>query len=203
VGGLTEFNARAYGEKHPGTLNWLQTNVQNASVHVSEAAQKFFTSAQELYDRFNGAEALRLAALALRKVQSIFQPESIRALNSLAEIQNAPLKMQRFIMAEPVTRRQFLEQKCDGYSDTFVNVHGNDIGATHHDYRLAVHGFVQPIENDDEYEWKAEFYPDSLDDDEAPLTHLQQQDIQSTWDLVRAAFERGKEDPTSPMGTLL
>ena len=103
-GDNSEFNALCYGQKNVGTLQYLERQVENISNTLTDAGRSFFANSQQLWNQYNGSEALRLARAAARKVGSLFQRDEIRVLYGIGEIQTAPLSMQRYIMAEPPTR---------------------------------------------------------------------------------------------------
>ena len=143
---------------------------------------------------------MRVADAALRKVGGLFQPNRIRYLESVSEIQNAPVAMQRWIMAQPDIRAAYHAQRCDGYSPTYVDMYPGQVGANHYDYRQVMHGIAQDHEEDD---FKVTFFMDDLEDGDVAPTHLEKVDILSTWDIVQAALKRGKDDPTSPFADQL
>ena len=200
VGGNTEFNALVYGHKNPGTISYLEQQSFTLSPHLTAAGQAFFANQSQLYEQFNGAEAQRLAAAAVRKVAAIFQPNSIRPLYTLADIQNAPLVMQRWIMAEPTVRDLYHQQRCDGYAESYVDMQPAFVGREHYDYRMVTHGLIQ-TENEDEP--LARFFFDDLAEGDRELTLDEKTDIVSTWDIVKNMVKAGKEDPTSVFGTQL
>ena len=117
TGGNQAVNAFIYGvERNQGTLNFLQQQVQSFSQNVTDIGQQFFARGREIYEQFNGAEAMRLARAALAKVGNILKPDIIWNVPSVAEIQNAGFLMQRFVMAMPELRQLYMDQRIDGYS---------------------------------------------------------------------------------------
>jgi hypothetical protein len=209
VGGTQHFNALLYGQKHPGTLQSLQNQFaqyDQFSRTMTDAARGFFADAHEIYNRYNSEEALRLARLANQKVGSIFKPDCIRSIWELGEIQQAPFTMQRWIMAEPTVRALYHQQRCDGYSDTYIDMHPGQIGEDHYDYRRVINGVAMEVpEVDDEGEagWKISLYAEDLLPEDRDLALDEQVAILSTWDIVRSYIEAGKDDPTSPFGNKL
>jgi len=197
VGGTTEFNALVYGQKNPGTISFLEREAFTVSPFLSAAGAEFFANQTELYERYNGAEALRLAAAAVRKAGAIFQPNAIRALKTLYEVQNAPLAMQRWVMAEPTIRSMYHQQRCDGYADTYVDMQPGFVGREHYDWRMVNHGLIQTEDDDAPL---ATFYLDELKEGDRELTLDEKMDILSTWDVVKNFTKAGKEDPTSNYG---
>lgn len=209
IGGGNEFDALVYGYQHPGTAQYLEENIQRLGQQVqsfgqtvSDAGRAFYQSAQDLYGRFNNSDAMRMAHAAVRKVQLLLQPEMIRPLNQVSCIQNASLTMQRWIMAEPTARQHYHEQRCDGYGDTYVDMHPGFIGQAHYDWRRVHHGLLVEDETDPE-NFRVTFYLDELAEGDRELTLTEQMDVLNTWDFVKQYFDKGADDPTSPLAAML
>jgi hypothetical protein len=207
-GSVAEFDAMVYGQKHPGTLQFLSNQVaslqQSASQYLTDAGKNFFANAADIYERFNGSEALRVARAAMRKVSHIFQSDEIKPLRNISEIQQAPLKMQRWIMAEPTIRQAWLDQRCDGYSGSYVDMHGGVIGVEHSDWRHVMSGIVEDIVDDDgESNWKTTIYLDEVPAGDVELQLGDKTDVLTAWDLVKMYRQLGKEDPVSPSNNML
>lgn len=200
-GGVNEMDALIYGIPRPETLMQMQHRVDNImswSQQLTDAGREFFSQATSIFEQFNGQDAIRAARMALQRAGSVFQKNEIRVLSSLGELQVAPLLMQRWVMAQIDARKLFHEQRCDGYSGTYEDVHPGDIGEQHYDYRRVMQGVVQP-ETEENGEWKIRHYYDELLPGDRELTHNEKSDIITTWDLV-AHYLKGSEDPTSPYG---
>lgn len=201
VGSSEEFNAMAFGQKHPGTINFLQnqiSNIQNMSNIFTDAGRMFVTAATDMFNRYNSEEALRRVSAAVRKVSHVFQSNTIRHIHDIGGLQQAPVIMQRYIMAEPTVRNMYLEQRCDGYSGTYVNMHGNAVGEDHYDYRRVMNGIVADhIEEDGETNWKCTLYYEELIEGDRELTIEEQDDVINTWDAIKYAMKLGEDDPTS------
>lgn len=196
-GGDATFDALMYGGVHPGTLQFLSSQFENPSPAITAAGQQFFDRAAAIFQQFNGAEALRFMKAAARGVRHAWQSDDIKPLSTIGMLQFAPLKMQRFVMAEPTIRQIYHQHGCDGYSDTYIDMHPNDIGEAHYDYRRAMNGLVIDLPDDAEYEWQATTYMDTLSDGDSDLSLEEQIDIQDTWAFLRAHIKSSKEDPTS------
>lgn len=202
------FNMLAYGagaQKHPGTLQFLENSINaisNVSQTLTDAGRSFFSNVGDMYERFNGAEAIRLAKAAVRRVSSIFQPDAISYIQDIGRMQNAPLAMQRWLMAEPTVRTLYHQQRCDGYSETYVDMEPGRVGADHYDWRRVNQGMVKHDEANPE-EWSYTTYMDDLHEGDRELTLEEKVDVLSTWDLIRYHIQKGEEDPTSPFAGML
>lgn len=198
-GGSDAFNALIYGEPHPGTRDFLRNQVETMSDRLTEAGRNFMQGAREVYERVSGSTAARLARAASRQFRSLWQQDDIRELAELADLQTAPLTMQRWIMAEPTIRKLYQKQRCDGYSGSYTDVWSGDLGENHYDWRRVHSGLVQFTvdEHGEETEdWYATTYLEDLLPDDSDLYLEDQVDIKTTWDNVVSAIRAGK-DPTS------
>jgi hypothetical protein len=202
IGGTDEFNALVFGNKHPGTMQFLQRQVEQLpqiSQTLTDAGRQFFSTARDLYEKYNGAEAMRLARAALRKAGSVFQKDVVRSIWEMGELQHAPSVMQRWIMANPAVRSMFHEQRCDGYADTYVDVFPGSIGRQHYDYRRVMDGVVEQEEDG----FRVSMYLDPLIEGDRDLSTDEKVDILATWQVVAKLMRADGEDPTSPFGNKL
>ncbi len=199
-GGPDMFNMLSYREKHPSTLAFIQSQFENISHTLTEAGKQFYNGMQSVFDSANSSEAMRKARLAMQKVANAFQPDIIRSIFELNDLQSAQYTMQRWIMSEPTLRQMYHEQRCDGYSESYVDRFPGQVGENHYDYRRVMYGMVQ---DDQEHDWKSTFYLDELFEGDRELNFDEQVDILNTWDVVRSYLSKGQDDPTSQFGNML
>jgi hypothetical protein len=193
-GDTTDFNNFIYGEKHQGTLQFLENQINNVSQYLTDAGKSFFSNARNLYNQFNSSEAMRLARAARQKISNLFQTDEIKPMWDIASIQNAPPMMQRYIMSEPTTRKLFMEQRIDGYSDSYIDMYPGTIGETHYDYRRVMNGVVTIDKTGLE---KTTFYLDELAEGDRELHLDEKVIILNTWEIVADLMKYGDRDPTS------
>jgi len=198
------FRALVYGaERHPGTINYLENSVSsvaNLSNTLTEAGQQFFANSREMLNSFTGSQAMQLARAALNKMNNLFSRTDIHFISELDKLQNAQPIMQRFIMAQPDVREIYHQQRCDGYSDTYVDMEPGGVGENHYDYRRVMNGiFVADEEGND----KVSIYLDTLHEGDRELSHDEQTSILKTWEVVANLIKYGGEDPTSIWGDSL
>jgi hypothetical protein len=186
----------AFGEKTQSALNFLEDQAYRLSDSLTNTGKAFMEQGREVFQRYNGSEALRAAKAAIRTVQYCFQTDIIRPLSNIGAMQQAPLSMQRWIMACPDVRELYHQQRCDGYSDTYIDMEPASIGTDHTDYRKVMSGLIQECVEGD-VDWKTTIYFEG-DDDDVRLSLSEKVDIVSTWDLIKSMMTPGKEDPTSP-----
>ena len=193
-GGPQDMSLFAFGQMTPATTQMLQAQNFNLGQTLTDAGRAFMERSQQIFERFNGDEAIRRAKAAIRTIQHAFQPDIIRPLRDIGALQQAPYAMQRWIMASPDVREWYHQQRCDGYSNAYVDMEPGSVGEQHRDYRMVMNGIAQ---EHPEADWVIYNYFEHEDDD-VKLTLGEQVDILSAWDLVRSMLKLGKEDPTSP-----
>lgn len=201
TGGIDMFNARVYSENHPNTVNFIENQFQNASHAIATAGQQFMAQARERYETFNGSDAMRMARAAVRQLSSHWDRNVIRPLVNVPQLQQAPIVMQRYLMAEPTTRRAYHRQQCDGYSETYYDVQPGAVGEDHYDYRRVMNGMLQDEGDDDD--WCYVEYLDDLHEGDRELHFEEQIDIRRSWVHQLDAMLAKGDDPTSPWNSAL
>lgn len=193
-GGTLAFDQLMYAPPTRSAMEFLDNRRVAISQGLTEAGRTFMDTTRDVWSNLYGEGAARLARAAVRQVQSLWDTDIVRQLVSMAQMQNAPVAMQRWVMAEPYVREQYLNQKLDGYSDSYVNTQGSAIGADQYDYRRVMNGIVVDVEDEG---WSATTWFEELDSPEDELYFDQQTDIIHTWGNIVRAIRRGKDDPTS------
>lgn len=205
-GGEAAFNAFAFGEMHPGTQQFLQTQMEQPTHTLTQQGQRFFQGAQDLYQRFENSRSMRLATAAKRALGGIWNTNEISHLNTVADLQWAPERMRRLIMAEPEVRRLYHEQRIEGYGGVYQDAYPNDVGEDHYDYKRVMDGVVVFNESDDpdEPEWSATtYFEDWAEFGDRELELEEQVDVIDTWASVVHHIRRGGDDPTSRFNAAL
>ena len=200
VGGdVASFNSYVYGaDRDPNTLQFIRNSVNfipNYSNTLTQAGNSYLANAYALSESLVGNRALELARMSLNRVNNAFVRNDIHYISDIDRLQNAPLIMQRYVMAMPEIRQMYQEQRCDGYSDTYRDMHPGDIGETHYDYRRVMNGMVVDEDGTD----KVSFYLDDIIEGDRELLHSEQSDILKTWEVVADLIKFGK-DPTDSFG---
>lgn len=195
------FNSILFGEQHPANINYFRNQLEklNNIIPTSEISAKVFSNVENLYNRFNSDEVNRLTKAALRGAAGLFLPNQIQYLNTIGNLQNAPVVMQRWIMANPIVREQYHKQKCEGYGDSYVDMEPNSIGIDHYDYRRVNTGIIKETETG----WMCTTHFDELKENDRPLDVLEKDDILNTWDIIEMFMRAKHEDPTSPWNNKL
>ena len=196
-GSASEWDALVYGQSNPSTVNFLQNQFNTVTNMLTDAGRQFMDRGKAAFDYFNGANAIRFAREAVKSVKGMFEVYQIGQLKTIDEMRNSNDIMQRWVMANPNIRQRYFDQKLDGYSDTFTNVHSFDIGESHYDYRRVMDGIAV---FDDEGNWKITEYVEPLLEGDRDLLFGEQLDIQRTWSAMDVLVALGNDDPTSPDG---
>lgn len=192
-GGMDTFSAIAHSAPHPSTLRFLEESVNRASSNLTDTGREFMSQARESYERFSGSHAMRLARAATRRIGSQWQRDEIRPLTTVDQMQQAPPKMTRWLMAEPTVRHYYHNRRCAGFDDNYFDAYPQLRGEDHPDYRKVMDGLMQ--ETEDEVYFVN--YVNDWDEDEHELLPEEQFDIFRSWQTLTDALELGKEDPTS------
>ncbi len=195
-GGVEAWDALAYGEQNPVNISYFQNQIQNFGSTLTEMGKKFYSDASELYERFNGSKALEALRNVTKVAKSLFQPNIVKPLSTVDDIQVASIIMQRWIMACPDVRVMYNAQQCDGFSDTYVDNDPGTIKESQYDYRRVMDGVVD--ETDDG--WRVKYFVEDLHEGDRDLLHDEKVDILSTWDSLKYFMHNGLSDPTNPYG---
>lgn len=194
VAGGAEFDALAFGAPHESTLSFIQTHLHESTRALTDAGMNWFQGIRNVYQHVDMSEAYRAARAVVRHVAHLWDDNCIHVMSDIGAMQNAKSVMQRWLMAEPTVRNLYHSQQCDGYSDSYVDIHGKVVGEDHYDYRRVMHGVVV---EDDDGDWKATSYLEDLLPEDHELHLDEQMDILDSWEHLKAKIRAKKEDPTS------
>lgn len=199
-GGDVAWSAVAFGNHNPVNLDYFKNQLNIVTNNLTDYAKGFYSEVNNIVDRFTNSDAMRSVRLALKGAASLFSNEIIKSLYDIEDFQTASMTMQRWVMANPVVRKSFHEQKCDGYSDTYVDLEPNRIGDKHYDYRRVMNGVAQFDEDGNEY---FKLYFEDLLKEDKELTLSEKSDILHSWDIIEMFMRANKLDPTSQYGANL
>lgn len=193
-GDADEFDVLAFGRPHQNTIQFLNNHAQQVSQNLTQHAANFMDNLGAIYNYVN-YDALNEMAYALnRKVESIWDRNNVQSFVELAQLQNADLFNQRWIMACPDIRELYHAQQCNGFHGSYVDVQPNAIGFHHYDYRRATDELVMFTDEG----WEATTYYEDLHPDDRHLLLAEKTDIQIMWEAARYFVKHGHKDPTSP-----
>jgi hypothetical protein len=174
-GGNAAVHALLYGDTHPGTMNFFESQRGQGFRSLKETARTFMADAAQRFG-FMASEATQNLIRNVRRTANwAWHGDFIRPLRTIDDLQLAPLSMIRFMMAEPFARRMYHNHQIAGYDEDYVDQQPGLIGDDHHEYRMVMDGIVQVDEQPDEngdYQWHADMWIEDLCEDETPLNFL-------------------------------
>lgn len=175
--------------------NQYQSMVQAAQTVGNTALQQIYQVAQQTYNYVMDTRPWEAAEALMRQATHMFDPNAVRALHTLAELQTAKPVMQRWIMACPEVREMYHNNQIDGYSATYEDAQPKYIGAQHYDYRMATTGMVEL--NEETADWKSTTYFEELVGEDRELSFLDKVDVMISWSQIQHHMRTQQYDPTS------
>ncbi len=176
----------------PVITRYIENNLSNIPATLTQAGRDFMNAGVQQYRKINDHAAIKAARTVLRHTVNFHQPNTVYELLDLTSIRTTQGVMQRYVMAEPQIRTEYIKQRIDGYSDNYIDVHDGAMRHDHYDYRRVMDGMV--VETDDS--WVVNTYAhDTLGNDADELTLDEKVNIISTWEFAKMCLEAG-EDPT-------
>lgn len=193
-GGQTAFNALAFGSKPPEMRSFFEERLQSIGSGLSSFGERFKTRATELFNSLHSDNAVQIAKAALNQVRGFFTPDTIVNLTTIEDLQIAQYQMRRMVMANPKVRSLYHRQRCDGYSDSYVDADPGKIGWDHYDYRRIMNGIVEVTDES----WRFTSVAQDLRPGDSELDfHDQFSVVAHTWPALESIMEMAGKDPTS------
>ena len=204
-GGADAFDALVYGTPSQSNLDYFQGQLNRLiATPLVNVSNTFIERANVFHDQFNGTGAMRVINAALRAVGNVFRADIIQLLPDIGSMQRAPYQMQRWLMAEPNTRREFISGRCEGYGEAYIDLDPGVIGKRHSDWRRVNDGMVyETDQSDTESDWVATMHFDELQPGDRHLTTSEQHLVVDTWGFLKNMMERKEDDPTSSWNATL
>lgn len=190
-----------YPEQNQNNQRFFYDQVNRFSDSLTNIGKSFMETSKDIYNMINDSSAIRMAKAAIRAAKGIFHPNTVYEINNIDDMRSAQAIMQRYIMAQPDIRKLFNDQRCDGYSDTYVDMEPGRIGENHYDYRRVMTGVIVDTEDDEEGNcdsWSKHFL-DELRDGDRDLDHLEKTMIVKTWESIKLMIS-ANQDPTNIFG---
>lgn len=175
------FDYLLFPEQHQNNSAYVQRQFEQFSNTLTDAGRRFMENAKQVYQQIVESDAANLARLAIRNAKALFQGNHILPLLDIDTLQTASTLMQRYIMAQPDIRALYHDSRCDGYSDTYVDLHPTKTGESHYDYRRVMQHMVQ----DTEEGWFVKSWAEDLVEGDRELNFDEKSCILQTWDVVK------------------
>ena len=173
-----------YGDKSHVVAGYIQQQLSAMPVQSTPYYSRMVEDLQSSYNYLMDASVKHHVVSSLRQSGIELDSNFVMELNSFEQLQHANITMQRWVMAEPTTRALYLQQNIDGYSDTYINTSGQDVGEKDYHYQLAMSGVPVEIGDDNTL---IRFYPaeDDLREGDRLLSPYEKIAIQHTWERQR------------------
>ena len=178
------FNAMILPEMRESTRSWLEQQSTKSFEGLSEAGRKFAEMGNAAYRRLTDVSIGRQARSVVRSLAGMLGGDRIQPIESYTGLQMARPVMQQYIMAEPTYRKLYHEQRCNGYSDSYVDLEPGRVGEAHSVYRRV----MDTVLVDTPTGWEVTMYPDELQEWERALQPDEQKVILDAWSLVQRAI---------------
>lgn len=189
-----------YPEQNQANQRFFYDQVNKFTDSLTNIGRGFMETSREIYNVINDSNAVRMAKAAIRAAKGIFHPNTIYEIGNLDDLRSAQAVMQRYVMAQPTIRNLYHEQRCDGYSDTYIDMEPGKVKEQHYDYRRVMDGVVFETTNSEgETESWSRQYFEELREGDRELDHTEKCMILKTWDIVEL-FVGKNQDPTNIFG---
>lgn len=169
-----------YGDKSGVISNYLYQQMQNLPQAFNEFSERIYNAMSNSYNYVNDKLTQYGILNELRNSGLKIVDNYYEELLTFQQLQNANLTMQRWVMAHPQIRQMYVDQNLDGYSGTYKNISGKDIGEEDYNYRMVMDGAVIPTEDG----WTMKHYIDDLQTGDRELNHFEKVKIRSTWEAM-------------------
>lgn len=169
-----------YGDKSNIVSNYIQQQLQSLPTVFNDFGQRVYNTLMTSYQFINDKLTQYGIKNKINKSGLKVIDDYIEELTSFNALQNANLVMQRWVMAHPEVRRDYLKQNIEGYSETYKNVFGNEVGEKDYNYRLVMDGVIQ----DQDDSWIVKHYNMDLMPGDRELDHYEKVKILSTWQAI-------------------
>lgn len=198
-GGYFVSDALVFGIPDQKTQSFFENKINQirGTNHLMGFSENMLSMCKKVADTISIENIKETSKKIIKKIDNFLRPNIVNELRRLEDFQVAGPMMQRFIMANPVVRQRYHEQRLDGYSDSYVDYEPNKIGEEHTDYRLVMSG-IQQIDNDGN-SYSVDYYQ-NLDTDDLTLSSMDKFDILSSWINIENILAEEVYDPTSPWG---
>lgn len=193
-GGRDAFNSLFYPPPTYGVMDAFNEDLSRIKGLVGEYANKFIAEVNNIYNYFNGNEAIENAKLNMYRAESVLRNDVIYPV-SFDNLGSANTIMQRYIMAHPAVMELHRKNMCNGFSETYLDYDDNTEDSDNHEYNQVMSGMLRFDENDNGY--YEEIISVGIDGNTNELDLIDKAYILETWDNVMEAIAQGI-DPTDP-----
>jgi hypothetical protein len=182
-----------FGNKGPMLGNFLQEQLSRIQPAYNDLSNRVYGALQSSYNFVNDRMVQwgilnQIQQAGMTAVDNYYQ-ECL----SFQQLQSANYTMQRWVMSHPEVRQLYLDQDLDGYSDTYKNVFGNDVGNADYNYRRVTDEVLVDGPNDTSI---VRYHLDDLMEGDRELGHNEKVNILHTYDAIDHILSSCKFDFT-------
>lgn len=194
--GVDLIDAVAGGFIKSDVVSYYDQQRANQLSSMNDYTRSMVEQAHAAYQIVNQTQSMQILRNLQAKMNTTWSPTEILMLKTIEEFRTANLVTQPYIMAHPGLRQRYFDQTVDGYSETYVNHHGDAIGENHYDYRRVMDGVVVVNDAEDPHDYVIRTYLDEgamFEGDEHRLTVYEQLNILGMWDRIPKLLEEADE----------
>ena len=201
--GIHGFTAAYAPQQHPGNHQYVLDSLANISQTVfhqlGAVGQMLYGQAQALFNQYDGHQVIETAKDTMRAIYGVNGHDVIYMMTDLEQMQQAQPLMQMYIMANPMIADLYRQQRCDGYSSSYVDYYSQLDVRDNPYYVSATNGVVMEPTADmgEDVEWYCDNFV--LDENTPQLSVGEQFDIINTYKSVEQQVKWGN-DPTNVLG---
>jgi len=181
-----------YGDKSGIISNYLYNQIQAIPQVFNEFSQRVYNGLQSSYNFVNDKLTQYGIMNQIKNNGVSIVDNYYDNIQSFTDLQDANMLMQRWVMAHPSVRQLYLDQNLDGYSSTYNNVFGKDVGDKDYNYRRVMDGSV--VDQEDSFVIK--HYDEPLMVGDRELNHFEKTKVLNAWDCIDWLLETSPFDFT-------
>lgn len=194
------YHVMQYGAPGQGMINYIQNKLNTLPTVMGQYGTEYINQAKELANRYISTEAVNKVKNFLFNHNPVqFNPNAIRRLNTVEDMQLASPIMQDYIMANPYIREH--SNEVYGYVDTYQDTNEDLIFNTTIRERRVTDGILTSNEVDKKVDYYFTEYTDNVEEIEE-MDFLDQLSLINTWDMAVHLLKNTDLDPTNPYGGL-
>lgn len=205
VDNIDDATAVSFSQASSETMAYIENSMSNFMANASRVSADIRDKVFGEYEKFKQQEFGRAAVALRHKVSNFLKGDTIRILPTVGDIQQAPDRMIRFIMADTTLREMYHAGRIEGYGDRYTDVYPTLNGEHSYDYRRIMDGAVVTETNEDGVlTGKYTNYYEELVPEDFILNSLDRATIQVVQELARNSLSNDdNRDPTSEWNGLI
>lgn len=199
--GENTFNAIASGGVNRGLHHLIASRIEDMSARLGQIGSGWIQTARDMFSQYDIDRVERSVDLYKQQNDALWTMNDIRPLHGIDALQTASHIMQRWIMANPMVRKEWQAGRCAGYGNDYMDMDPGTLADQHSDWCAVMNGVA---EYTDQGDLTVTSYSEAYDENGIEtLSFREQQDVLSTWAEVEYFFGVADDDPTSQTGGVL